>query len=100
MSKQVNDVFGYIEQIKKNPAKDGKMMHYAFLVQAVGLRAATKPQWYNAYATTFKGESFLDSFKNGQLVGIDLTKNTTVNNIASIHNASKKPAVKQAKTSK
>ena len=92
---QIDDVFGYIEATKKSETKSGNGYHYAFLVQAVGMRAATgqskgtKPQWYNAYAGTIKAEKYFDSFHKGQLVGINLTDDKDFNNIASIHNASK-----------
>lgn len=86
---QIDDVFGYIAATKKSETKSGNGYHYAFLVQAVGMRAATKPQWYNAYAGTIKAEKYFDSFHKGQLVGINLTDDKDFNNIASIHNASK-----------
>lgn len=92
---QKDDVFGFIEAIKKSETKDGNGYHYAFLVQAVGMRAATKPQWYNAYAGTIKAEKFFDSFTKGQLVGINLTNDKDFANIANMHNASKAKKVTQ-----
>lgn len=89
-AKTVDDVFGYIVNVKKTLVNKGDFTgyRYSFLVKSLKPKDANVPaQFYNDVATTVKACAYLDTFKKGDRVGINLTDNVNFNDIKNIHHA-------------